>query len=124
MGSLAGGCPGCDGDPRPVARRSGDRAHGGAKLPTPERGDDGGCAQKGGQAGEPDEDGGWRPWAIHRRSPRWGPSRTPRDAIERPLRFVPRRLYPHRGPRLVAEEHGLVKPRNVGPKTTETTEAS
>jgi len=69
----AGGCPGCDGDPRPVARRSGDRAHAGAKLPTPERGDDGRCAQQGGQAGEPDGDGGWRPWAFHRRSPDGAP---------------------------------------------------
>ncbi len=51
---------------------SGGRAHAGSKLPTKVRGDDGRCAQRDGQAGDRDGDGGWRPWAFHRRSPRWG----------------------------------------------------
>jgi hypothetical protein len=42
--------------------------------------------------------------AFDRRSPRWGPSRTPRTANEGLLRFGPRRLYPHRGQRLAQTE--------------------
>jgi hypothetical protein len=48
------------------------------------------------------------PFESTRRAPRWGPSRTPRAATVVPLRFGPRRLYPHRGPHLARPEDGVV----------------
>jgi len=41
---------------------------------------------------------------FHRRAPRRGPSRTPRAASCRSLRFGPRRLYLHRGARLAGSQ--------------------
>ena len=51
-----------------------------------------------------------RSGVFDRRTPRWGPSRTPRTATVDSLRFGPRRLYPHRGLRLVTGEDLRLKP--------------
>ena len=60
------------------------------------------------------------PHDSDRRAPRWGPSRTPRAANCRSLRFGPRRLYPHRGPRLAGlagDTAGVLNPNRTRLKT-------
>lgn len=60
------------------------------------------------------------PHDSDRRAPRWGPSRTPRTASGGSLRFGPRRLYPHRGPRLAGlagDTAGVLNPNRTRLKT-------